>query len=180
MPSHAQPTATATAIFAGGCFWCMQPPLDASEGVISTQVGYTSGEVKNPTYDAISGGKTGHVEAIKVEFDPKTISYTQLLTIFFENIDPFDANGQFADRGSQYKTAIFYTTPTQQTQAAAFITALNKKFAPKTVATSILPAETFYAAEEHHQDYYKKNPVHYTRYKYGSGRADGVKEIWGK
>ena len=158
-----------TAVLAGGCFWCVQPPFDNSEGVLKTVVGYTGGETADPTYEQIGTGRTGHREAILVEFDPKKTSYPQMLKVFLENIDPFDAGGQYVDRGSQYTTAIYYLNPTQEKQAHEAVAALEKSSGKK-VAVQVLPAKPFYAAEDYHQDYYKKNPTRYKMYKYGSGR----------
>jgi peptide-methionine (S)-S-oxide reductase len=166
------------AIFAGGCFWCMQPVFDHMEGVISTFVGYSGGDVKNPTYEEVSSGTTGHVEANEVVYDPAKVSYEKLLDAYWRNIDPVDANGQFYDRGPQYHTAIFYFTAEQKKLAEASKKKLEAEL-KQPIRTQILPAKEFYPAEEYHQEYYKKNPIRYNAYKMGSGRKERLKEIWG-
>ncbi|MGE4169822.1 MAG: peptide-methionine (S)-S-oxide reductase MsrA [Candidatus Margulisiibacteriota bacterium] len=168
------------AVFAGGCFWCMQPPFDDLPGVISTRVGYSGGTVPNPTYEAVCTGKTGHFEAIEVVYNPQKVSFKQLIERFWTQIDPTDAGGQFADQGTQYQTAIFYKTTDQKAIAEASKKALEKsgKFSHP-IATQILPEKTFYPAEEGHQGYYKKNPFHYNAYKQGSGRAAFIRKNWG-
>jgi len=169
------------ATFAGGCFWCMQPSFDNSEGVISTAVGYTGGKQADPTYEEISSGTTGHAEAIQIVYDPKKIGYSKLLDIYWHNIDPTTKNGQFADRGTQYRTAIFYHNEEQRKLALA-----SKKYwedsgrFTEPIVTEIVPASPFYPAEDYHQFYYKKNPAHYGRYKVGSGREGYLKKMWGK
>lgn len=169
------------ATFAGGCFWCMQPPFDNLEGVISTEVGYTGGHVENPTYEQICRGDTGHYEAIRVVYDPGQVSYETLLETFWHNIDPIQVDGQFADRGSQYRTAIFYDDEDQHRLAEASREVLEHsgKF-DRPVATRILKAEIFYPAENYHQNYYQTNADHYQRYKRGSGRADFIEQVWKK
>lgn len=170
---------TVFVIFAGGCFWCMQPVFDAMPGVVATEVGYTGGAAETASYASVSAGDSGHVEAIKVTYDPTTVTYKELLKAYFENIDPFDAGGQFADRGEQYQTVVFYSNEEEYKEAEAFKQWLSKKFDGREVATKILPAGAFYAAEEYHQKYYEKNSAPYNRYKYGSGRVDQLKELWG-
>lgn len=179
MPKEAPMTTSATAIFAGGCFWCMQPPFDNTEGVLHTEVGYTGGHVEKPTYRQVSSGTTGHYEAIRVTYDPARVSYQQLLDVFWHNIDPTDEIGQFADRGPQYQTAIFYADESQREQAEASKDALTAtgKF-DRPIVVKILPASTFYAGEEYHQEYYQKNSLHYKLYKKGSGREDFIKRNW--
>ncbi len=172
-------TNTETAIFAGGCFWCMEPPFDAAEGVVKTTVGYTGGKVENPTYEQVVSKTTGHYEAIEVVYDPARTSYEKLLGIFWENIDPADAGGQFADRGQSYHTAIFYRDEAQKLAAEASKAAVAKKLG-QPIATAIIAASAFYPAEDYHQEYYKKNAVHYNAYKYGSGRPARLQEIWGR
>ena len=169
------------AIFAGGCFWCMQPPFDQVPGVVATTVGYTGGEKPDPTYEEVSGGKSGHVEAIEVTYDPDTTDYNQLLSIFWQTIDPTDTGGQFADQGTQYKTAIFYEDEDQRrlAEASKNVLASSGRFR-KPIATQILSAKPFYPAEEDHQKYYQKNVLHYKLYKKGSGREDFLKRIWGQ
>ncbi len=171
---------TETAIFAGGCFWCMQPAFDQAPGVLSTTVGYTGGAKANPTYEEVCTGSTGHAEAIQVIFDPKKVSYEQLLEVFWHNINPTTPNQQFADRGTQYRSAIFYLSPQQQQLAEASKEKLahSGKF-DKPIATEITQASAFYPAEEYHQKYYQKNAIGYNLYKVGSGRADYIKKTWG-
>lgn len=170
--------ATKTAIFAGGCFWCMQPSFDNTPGVIKTLVGYSGGHTVNPTYEQVISDTTGHYEAIEVTYDPAQVNYEKLLEIYWENIDPLDAGGQFADRGEHYHTVIFVTDDAQRKAAEQSKTVIEKKFAPQPVATKILPAKPFYAAEDYHQKYYEKNKLRYNAYKYGSGRVDKLKELW--
>jgi len=168
-----------TAIFAGGCFWCMQPPFDNAKGVVATEVGYTGGKGANPTYAQVSTGTTGHYEAIRVTYDPKRIAYAELLEIFWHNIDPTDGNGQFADRGSQYHTAVFVNNAEERRlaeESKAKLAASGKFVRP--IITPILPAAPFYAAEEYHQGFYRKESGHYQRYKKGSGRADFIERHW--
>jgi methionine-S-sulfoxide reductase len=167
------------ATFAGGCFWCMEPPFTGIEGVINQQVGYTGGEGEDPTYEEVSTGDTGHVEAIQILFDESKVTYEHLLHLFFFNIDPLDSNGQFVDRGSQYRTAIFYHTEDQRKRALKVIEELKLARHFSKIETIILPFRAFYPAEEWHQRFYQKNPEHYERYKKGSGRQERLKEIWG-
>lgn len=168
-----------TAMFAGGCFWCMQPAFDGIPGVVGTRVGYTGGDVPDPTYEQVTSGKTGHLEAIEVTYDERRVKYEALLNIFWENVDPTDMDGQFADRGSQYRTAIFVVDTAQQQMAEASKAAIAQKLAPATTATAIAPANAFYPAEDYHQQYYRKNSTRYTMYKYGSGRAAKLEQLWG-
>ncbi|MFZ4126189.1 MAG: peptide-methionine (S)-S-oxide reductase MsrA [Rickettsiales bacterium] len=170
---------TETAILAAGCFWCIEPPYNNAEGVLKTTVGYTGGNVKNPTYDDVTSKKSGHYEAIEVVYDPAVISYAQILDIFWQNIDPTDAGGQFYDRGQSYHTAIFVANDAQK-KAAEDSLAATAKTLGKPIATKILPAATFYPAEDYHQEYYKKNKLHYNAYKAGSGREEKIKKLWGK
>jgi methionine-S-sulfoxide reductase len=167
------------ATFAGGCFWCMEPPFDKLEGVVSTTSGYTGGNEKMPTYEEVSSGRTGHVEAIEIIYDPEKVSYEKLLEVFWKNINPTQANGQFADTGTQYRTAIFYHDDNQRKLAEASREKLGKsgKF-EKSIVTEILPAAEFYPAEDYHQDYYLKNPFHYKYYRYGSGREQFLDKLW--
>jgi peptide-methionine (S)-S-oxide reductase len=171
----------ATATFAGGCFWCMEPPYDELEGVISTTSGYTGGREKNPTYQDVAEGMTGHAEAVQVAYDPTKVSYERLLDVFWRNIDPFTANAQFCDRGAQYRTAIFYHNEEQKRLAEASKAALEKsgRFS-KPIVTEIVPAGEFYVAEDYHQDYYINNPTRYKYYRYRCGRDAVLEEIWGK
>jgi peptide-methionine (S)-S-oxide reductase len=170
---------TATAVFAGGCFWCMEPPFDKTEGVISTTSGYAGGETANPTYEEVSAGGSGHIEVIRIEYDPSKVSYEKLLDIYWRNVDPFDARGQFCDQGSQYRSAIFFGNNAEKALAEASKKKVAEKFR-KTVETLIMPASKFYPAEDYHQDYYKKNPVRYKLYRSGCGRDARLKAVWGK
>ena len=172
--------ATATATFAGGCFWCMEPPFDKLDGVISTTSGYTGGTKVNPTYEEVSAGRTGHAEAVQVVYDPKRVSYEKLLDVFWHNVDPTQKNGQFCDYGSQYRTGIFVHDGEQKRLAEASKAALQKSKPFKDdVVTEIVAATTFYPAEEYHQDYYIKNPLRYKFYRTGCGRDARLKEVWG-
>lgn len=168
------------AIFAGGCFWCMQPPFDHVPGVKSTVVGYTGGTEANPTYAQVSAGETGHREAIEVTFDPAKVTYEQLLTVFWRNINPIQRDGQFHDFGDQYTSAIFYRSEAQHRAAEASKDALARsgKF-QKPIATVILAAGQFWPAEEYHQKYYLKNPMAYGMYHFTSGRASFKQRFWG-
>jgi len=169
------------ATFAGGCFWCMEPPFDKLDGVISTTSGYAGGMEKNPTYEQVSAGTTGHLEAIEVTYDPSKVSYGQLLNVFWKNIDPTQNNGQFVDTGPQYRTAIFYHNEEQRRLALDSRNRLqeSRKFG-KPIVTEIRPAMTFYSAEEYHQDYHIRNPIRYKYYRWGSGRDRFLEETWGK
>ncbi|HEX3037211.1 MAG TPA: peptide-methionine (S)-S-oxide reductase MsrA [Thermodesulfobacteriota bacterium] len=169
------------ATFAGGCFWCMQPPFDRLEGVVSTKVGYTGGKKKNPTYEQVCSGETGHAEAIEITYDPSQVSYEELLNVFWTNIDPTDSGGQFYDRGSQYRIAIFYHNEEQKRLAEASKEKLEKsgKF-DRPIAAEIVSASEFYEAEENHQEYYKKSPYRYKSYSYMSGREGYLEKTWGK
>jgi peptide-methionine (S)-S-oxide reductase len=174
------PATEEKAIFAGGCFWCMQPPFDHIPGVKSTVVGYTGGTEANPTYAQVSAGETGHREAIEVIFDATKVSYTQLLTVFWQNINPIQRDGQFHDFGDQYTSAIFYRSEPQRQAAEASKEALvhSGKF-QKPIATVILPAGQFWPAEEYHQKYYLKSPMAYGMYHFTSGRASFKQRFWG-
>jgi len=166
------------ATFAGGCFWCMIPPFQNLKGVISVIAGYIGGRKKNPTYEEVSSGKTGDYEAVQISYDPKKISYKKLLETFWKQIDPEDVGGQFADRGTQYKTAIFYHDQQQKIQAQNSKKELENSGKFNTVLTTIKKAEIFYPAEEYHQDYAKKNPMKYKLYKLASGRDQYLKSKW--
>lgn len=174
------PSATATALFAGGCFWCMQPAFDCAPGVSATQVGYTGGAASTATYEQVSRGDTGHVEAIQVTYDPAQVTYAHLLKTYLENIDPTDGEGQFADRGTHYMPAIYYADTTQQQTAEQALAAIAPKFAPQPISVKLLPASAFYVAEAYHQKYYEKNATHYNAYKVGSGRASYLENTWKK
>ena len=172
---------TATAKFAGGCFWCMEPPFDAEPGVIETIVGYSGGTVKNPTYEQVSAGSTGHAESIQIVYDPAIVSYERLVEIFWQNIDPLDPDGQFCDKGSQYRSAIFYHDEEQQNLAEVSRKQIEDAgLLTGQVVTEIVAASTFYPAEDYHQDYYKKNPLRYKLYRYGCGRDKRLAELWEK
>ncbi len=159
------------ATFAGGCFWCLEPPFEHVKGIRRVVSGYTGGHTSNPTYDEVCSGKTGHYEAIQIEFDPSIVSYDTLLQIFWHQIDPTDSDGQFVDKGSQYRTAIFYHTESQKNSAEQSLKQIDKSgLFKKPVATKILKASAFYRAEEYHQDYYKKDPFNYKHYRKASGR----------
>ncbi len=169
------------ATFAGGCFWCMEPPFDKLDGVVSTTSGYTGGTKVNPTYHEVSAGGTGHAEAVEITYDPKKVSYEKLLEVFWHNVDPTDAGGQFCDRGNQYRTEIFYHGDEQKRLAEASKAALEKtKPFKQSIVTKIVAATTFYPAEDYHQNYYMKNPVRYKFYRFGCGRDKRLKELWGK
>jgi methionine-S-sulfoxide reductase len=169
------------ATFAGGCFWCMQPPYEKLKGVVKVTVGYTGGHTKNPTYEKVCSGTTGHAEAVEIEYDPKQVTYQQLLDVFWKNIDPTTINAQFADHGDQYRTAIFYHSLEQKKLAEQSKEELQKsgKF-DQPIVTEIVPASAFYPAEDYHQQYYKKCPLRYKAYRAGSGREDYLKRLWGK
>lgn len=170
----------AKATFAGGCFWCMEPPYDKLDGVVSTTSGYTGGQTKNPTYEEVSAGGTGHTEAVQIVYDSKKISYAQLLEVFWHNVDPLDAGGQFCDRGSQYRTGIFYYDETQKRLAEQSKRELDASGRFKQpIVTEIVQATAFYPAEEYHQDYYQKNPVRYKFYRFGCRRDSRLKALWG-
>lgn len=171
---------TEKAIFAGGCFWCMQPPFDKLKGVLSTFAGYTGGAKKDPTYEEVSDGGTGHCEAVEITYDPSQINYAELLDVFWKNIDPTALNKQFCDTGSQYRTAIFYLNEEQKKLALASKEKLEKEGRlNKKIMTEITSASTFYKAEEYHQEYYKKNPIRYKFYRYNCGRDQTLEKIWG-
>ncbi len=171
---------TEEALFAGGCFWCTEAAFDETPGVLSATSGYTGGRVTSPSYEQVSSGQTGHAESVRVVYDPAKISYAQLLTVFWHNIDPLDAGGQFCDRGSQYRAAIFYENDEQKRLAEQSKEAIDKsgRF-NKPVVTEITAASEFYPAEDYHQDYYLKNPLNYRSYRVGCGRDRRLKELWG-
>ena len=178
--SHAQ-TSTETATFAGGCFWCMEPPFDKLKGVLSTTSGYAGGKEKNPTYEDVSAGKTGHAESIQILFDPKQVSYQKLLEVFWVNTDPTTADRQFCDWGSQYRPAIFYHNESQKKLAIESKKAIEENLSVKgRIVTEIVPLMKFYPAEEYHQDFYKKDPSRYNSYRKGCGRDKRLEELWGK
>jgi len=168
------------ATFAGGCFWCMEPPFEQLEGVTEVTSGYTGGTKPNPTYEDVSSGASGHTEAIRVTFDPQKISYEKLLEVFWRNVDPTQEDGQFADKGTQYRTAIFFHDESQKKLAEKSKTDLiASKIFTTPIVTSIEPASQFYPAEDYHQNYHKKNPLRYKAYRVGSGREGFLKKTWG-
>lgn len=168
------------AVFAGGCFWCMEPPYDRLDGVIATISGYTGGHTESPTYHEVTFGDTGHYEAVLVVFDPRRVTYDELVAIFWFNIDPTDDRGQFCDRGSSYRTAIFYRTPQQEaaaTRSRDELEASNRL--RRRVVTEILPTATFWIAEDYHQNYYVNSPIRYRTYRSGCGRDARLRQLWG-
>ena len=173
--------APAKAYFAGGCFWCMEEAFEKVEGVLSAVSGYMDGTLANPTYEQVSAGGTGHAESVEVIYDPAKVSYDQLLEAFWRNIDPLTPNAQFCDHGNQYRAAIFPSSPEEQKLAEGSRKRLeeSKRF-HRPIVTQIVPASTFYPAEEYHQDFYKKNPVRYKFYKFNCGRTQRLEEVWGK
>tara|TARA_R100001039_G_C1854372_1_gene116178 strand:- start:3855 stop:4433 length:579 start_codon:yes stop_codon:yes gene_type:complete len=176
-----QPPQTAVATFAGGCFWCMEPPYDELDGVLSTTSGYIGGSVPDPSYEQVLTGRTGHAEAVQVEYDPDRISYEELLTVFWRNIDPLDVGGQFCDRGSQYRSAIFYHNDRQQQLAQASRDRLEEQAGlPGPIVTEIVsaPADEFYRAEDYHQNYYQEHSVRYKFYRWNCGRDERLEELW--
>lgn len=171
---------TETAILAGGCFWCIESDFEKLSGVVDVVSGYTGGKQEDPSYQQVSAGITGHIEAVRVSFDPLSISYPEILNYFWRHIDPTRDDGQFCDRGQQYRPAIFYQGEAQKQAALASVDRIDKSkpfTAPLKVA--ILPADEFYLAEDYHQDYYKKNPLRYKYYRYRCGRDARVEELWG-
>jgi peptide methionine sulfoxide reductase msrA/msrB len=180
---HSEPQkadTNAKAVFAGGCFWCMEYFFENVDGVLQVVNGYSGGNTKNPTYEQVLTGQTGHRETIMIEYDPQKITYWELLGYFWKHIDPTDDGGQFVDRGSQYKSAVFYLTPEQRDLALKSKRELSEsKIFSLPIVTDILPFRNFYPAEEYHQDYYKKNPKTFERYRQGTGRLDFLKKVWG-
>jgi peptide-methionine (S)-S-oxide reductase len=170
----------ATATFAGGCFWCMEPPFDKLDGVHATISGYTGGETVDPTYKEVSAGRTGHTEAVQIHYDPSKISYAELLEVFWRNIDPEAENRQFCDRGTQYRSGIFFHDEDQERAAVASKEALESTGKLTRIATEITPFAAFYEAEDYHQDYYEKNPIRYKLYRTGCGRDRRLEELWGE
>ena len=178
-PAQAEP-ALKTATFAGGCFWCMEGPFDKLDGVVSTTSGYTGGQKKNPTYEEVSAGGTGHAESVRVVYDPAKVTFERLLEVFWHNIDPLARDRQFCDTGNQYRSAIFYHDEGQRRAAEASKAALDAPGKLKgPIATQIVPAGEFWPAEDYHQSYYKKNPIRYRYYRGGCGRDARLQEVWG-
>ncbi|MDE1151171.1 MAG: peptide-methionine (S)-S-oxide reductase MsrA [Micavibrio sp.] len=178
MTGHAHADAPKTAIFAGGCFWCMESDFDDKKGVLKVTSGYTGGTTVNPTYEEVSSGATGHLESVEVTYDPAVVSYAGLLTIYWQNVDPFDAEGQFCDKGTQYHAAIFYGNDDEKALAEESLKKVEQKFG-KPVEALLKPASIFYPAEEYHQGYHKKNAFSYGMYRRGCGRDARTKELWG-
>ena len=176
--AHAAHAATATAIFAGGCFWCTESDFEKLPGVVSAESGYTAGKVPNPTYEAVSAGKTGHTEAVRVKYDPAKVTYAQLVEYFWKTIDPTEKDKQFCDSGSQYRSGIYWGNEAERTIVTASRDALLKTGRFPIIHTELAAASTFYLAEEYHQDYYKKNPVRYAYYRNGCGRDAQLKRVW--
>ncbi len=172
------PPSRATATFAGGCFWCMEGPFEKLPGVLSVTSGYAGGSVKQPTYEQVSAGRTGHAEVVQVIYDPARVDYERLLHVFWRNVDPLTPNAQFCDRGSQYRSAIFFHDDAQRQAAEKSKAELAPRF-PKPIATEVVKLDTFWPAEEYHQDFYRKNPVRYQSYRMGCGRDARLKELWG-
>lgn len=168
---------TRTAVFAGGCFWCVEADFDKVDGVLSTVSGYTGGRTENPTYKDVSFGNTGHYEAVEVTYDADVVDYRTLVDFLLRHVDPTDADGQFCDRGDSYRTAIFADGPEQRAAAEAAVAAANEALDGK-VVTEVLDRGPFYAAEDYHQDYYLKNPLQYRYYRYGCGRDARIDEVW--
>lgn len=179
--SHAGQDESTVAVFAGGCFWCTEADFDKLPGVLETTSGYIGGSIANPTYEEVSSGRSGHIEAVQVRFDPRQTSYSKLLEAFWPTIDPLNGNGQFCDNGPQYRSAIFYLNAEQKSLAEASKNALaaSARLA-QPIVTEVLAATTFYAAEDYHQDYHTKNPLRYSYYRHGCGRDQRLQELWGK
>lgn len=173
------PAQSKVSIFAGGCFWCMEPPFDKLEGVILTESGYTGGHVKNPNYKQVSNDNTGHYEAIRITYDSTQVDYKTLLTVFWHNVDPLNSVGQFCDNGDSYRTAIFYTDEEQKDLAEKSKFELSQsKYFELPIFTPIISAKEFYLAESYHQDYYKKNPIRYNYYRFVCGRDKRLNQLW--
>ncbi|WP_405235035.1 peptide-methionine (S)-S-oxide reductase MsrA [Lentisalinibacter orientalis] len=179
MPAGPLAAAEAVATFAGGCFWCMEPPYDKLEGVKSTVSGFMGGHVKDPSYQQVVRGGTGHAEVVQVTYDPEVVSYETLLAVYWRNVDPFDGAGQFCDRGASYRPEIFWHTAAQREAAAASKSDLQERL-DKDIAVAVTEAGAFYPAEDYHQDYYEKNPVRYKFYRWNCGRDQRLEEVWGE
>ena len=176
-PKDAETLAQAT--FAGGCFWCMEPPYDKLDGVIDTRSGFSGGNVPHPSYEQVVRGGTGHLEVVQITYDPKRVSFEQLLRVFWRNIDPFQSNGQFCDLGDTYRSAIFVHDERQKTLAEQSLAQVERDFPNQRIDTRIIPFEAFYPAEDYHQDYYQKNAARYKFYRWRCGRDARLEEIWG-
>jgi peptide-methionine (S)-S-oxide reductase len=169
------------AVFAGGCFWCMEAPFDKLDGVISTTSGYTGGHKENPSYEDVSSGHSGHVESVQITYDPNKISYEELLSVFWVNVDPLNNSGQFCDNGDQYLSAIFYLNQQQKTAAEKSLKTLQgSNLLGGNIVTTIRPSDVFYPAEDYHQNYYQKNPYRYKSYRFICGRDQRLKQLWRK
>lgn len=180
-PPSTQAKGSAVAIFAGGCFWCVESDFDKVPGVLSTTSGYIGGTVANPTYEQVSSGGTGHAEAVKIVYDPQMVTYDKLLYVFWRNVDPLTKEAQFCDYGTQYRSAIFYLDEAQKAAAETSKATLEQSGRFKRpIVTEIVKAGRFYPAEGYHQDYYKKNPVRYNFYRFNCGRDARLDEVWGK
>lgn len=177
LPANAQSLAKAN--FAGGCFWCMEKPFDELPGVVSTTSGYTGGTLPNPTYRQVSSGTTGHAESVQVVYDPQQVSYETLLDVFWRNVDPLDSGGQFCDRGSQYRSSIFYQDQAQQALASQSKTAIAEQL-KQPIATEVVAASEFYPAEDYHQNYYKTHAAKYQFYRFACGRDQRLAKVWGE
>ena len=174
-----EPEKLETAIFAGGCFWCMEPVFDRLPGVVSVTPGYTGGRTRDPDYREVSGGESGHAEAVRIVFDPARLGYRELVDLFWRNIDPTTVNRQFCDFGSQYRSAIFFLSSEQKRVAEESRRELEEARPERPIVTEIRPASSFYPAEEYHRQYYKKNPLNYQIYHKNCGRTGRLKELWG-
>lgn len=181
LASGAESASLAKATFAGGCFWCMEPPFDKLPGVVATVSGYTGGHARNPSYEEVSAGRTGHAEAVEITYDPSKVSYARLLEVYWRNVDPTTPDRQFCDVGNQYRTAIFYHDAEQKRLAeqSKAVLAKSRPF-PQPIVTEIVAAGEFTPAEAYHQDYYLKNPLRYKFYRYNCGRDQRLEELWGK
>ena len=177
-PAQPTPAARATAVFAGGCFWCTESDFDKIPGVLATTSGYTGGRVANPTYKQVSAGGTGHIEAVEVVYDPRRVSYAELVRRFLPTIDVTDGGGQFCDRGDSYRPALFVANAQERQTAAAALKAVDSRIS-EPLAVALLPAARFWPAEGYHQGYYKENPVRYKYYRWSCGRDRRLKELWG-
>jgi peptide-methionine (S)-S-oxide reductase len=175
----AAPAQTATAVFAGGCFWCVEADFEKLPGVVAAESGYIGGKTPNPTYEQVNTGSTGHTEGVRITYDPAKVSFASLLDHFWKNVDPTVKNRQFCDVGSQYRSALFYQNETEKQAMEASKAAILKAGRIKEIHTEIVPATRFYPAEEYHQDYYKKNPVRYRYYRASCGRDQRLADIWG-
>ncbi|MGF1515162.1 MAG: peptide-methionine (S)-S-oxide reductase MsrA [Elainellaceae cyanobacterium] len=178
LATQAQTSDLNQATFAGGCFWCMEKPFEELAGVSEVISGYTGGEVENPTYEQVSSGTTGHIESVQITYDPQQVSYDELLEVYWPNVDPLDDGGQFCDRGGQYETKIFYHSEEQRQLAQASKAAAEEEIG-KSIVTEIIPASTFYSAEDYHQNYYRTHPIRYRAYRFACGRDRRLEEVWG-